>query len=232
MTEYNNDQNTPTAADGVNDTAERSDNGIKSPQSETIIGMEKTDKNAPSGAYYYIQSDEYELAKKSFTRTLLTVIAFMLQLVALLMPQGCFEYISTNISSFAYVYVWTVFVMIGISVYVIIMNFTRYKIVKRIPKERAPKNGFKKRTFFGTELYMAVIALMLVLEISFVCIHFDGWGLTAIFVCALSLAAAVFARQLSWLTLRDATLIPSDDTEQSDTITPTTDAETDETNHT
>lgn len=186
-------------------------------RSAIIISMnDETEKTAQCGEYYYIQTDEDELAKRAFACPMLIVISFLLQLVALVMPQGCLEYVTDNISSYAYVYVWAVFAMIVTAVAVIILGFTRYKPAKRIPKERAPKNGFKRRTFLGIEIYTAVTALMLVFELSFVCIHYDGWGLTAMFVCALSLAAAITARQISWLTLRTAELISSNAEKNSD----------------
>ncbi|MCM1367886.1 MAG: hypothetical protein NC184_03635 [Roseburia sp.] len=175
---------------------------------------EKPKNTAQSGAYYYIQTDDDELAKRAFACPMLIVISFLLQLVTLIMPQGCLEYVTNNISSYAYVYVWAVFIMIITAITVIILGFTRYKIAKRIPVERAPKNGFKRRTFLGVEIYTAFTALMLVFELSFVCIHYDGWGLAAMFVCALSLAAAIVARQVYWLTLRNAELISPDTDEK------------------
>lgn len=184
--------------------------GIKSAQPVNTNSMdEKATGKKLSGAYYYVATDESELAKSSFTRTMLTVIAFLLQVVILLLPQGGLEYITRNIASYAYVYMWIVFVMLAVSVYVVIMYYTRSKLAKRIPVERAPKRGFKKQTFFCTELYMAVNALMLAVEISFSCIRYDGYGLVAVFLAALALAAAVGARQVAFLTLRDAELIPA-----------------------
>lgn len=173
-------------------------------------------KNKFSGDYYYIDTDRETLAKNSFIRTLLTVIALMLQIVVLLLPQGGLEYITENIPSYAYIYMWSVFVMLAVSIYNIIMNFTRYKFDKRIPKERAPRRGFKNRTFLGTELFMAVNAFMLAVEISFVCISYDGVGLAAVFVCAAALAASVLARQTALYTLRSAQLIRADDSQKDD----------------
>ena len=164
-----------------------------------------------SGAYYYVDTDEAELAKTSFTRTLLTVIALLLQLVVLMLPQDGLKFVTENIPSYAYVYMWAVFVMFAASVYVIVMNMTRCKIQKRVPKERAPKNGFKRRTFLCSELYIAINALLFVIELSFVCIHYDAVGLVAMFICALATAAAVAARQFGWLALRNAELIPAPD---------------------
>ncbi|MCH5161413.1 MAG: hypothetical protein J1G04_05220 [Clostridiales bacterium] len=178
----------------------------------------KKRKRELSGAYWYTETDD-ELKKQSFIRTLITVIAFMLQLVVLVLPQGSLGYVTEHIPSYAYVYMWFVFVMFGVSIYVIVMNMTRYKLLKRIPVERAPKHGFKRRSFFGAELLIATYAVIFVLELSFVCISFDGFGLTGMFVSLLSVAAAVWARQVTVLTLRDATLIPAPTAEQTDSET-------------
>ena len=162
-----------------------------------------------SGAYYYVDKDEQKLAAMSFARKTLTIIAFMLQIVALLFPeQAGAMYVSKHVTSYGLLYVlFTIFGMLVVSIWLIIMNQVRYKFDKRIPVELAPKNGFKRRAYFGQELYMAVTAVMAAFELSFVCIRFDGWGLGAFFVCLGSLAAAVAARQITHLTLRDAELI-------------------------
>lgn len=190
------------------------DSGINTDKSGTLPDMpnKKPKKKKLSGAYYYIDTDEAQLAKASFNRTLAAVIALLLQVVVLLLPQGGLEYITHEIPSYAYVYMWAVFLMLIASVYVIIMNMTRCKLKKRIPKEHAPKNGFKRRTFFSSELFIAVNALTFVIELTFVCIHYDGIGLASMFICALATAAAVGARQIGWLALRNAELIaPPDD---------------------
>lgn len=175
---------------------------------------DKKKKQRYSGAYYYIDTDEKKLAEQAFIRTILTVIAFMLQVVVLLMPQGGLEYVTKNIPSYAYAYMWLVFVMLGISVWIIIMNMTRYKFRKRIPKETAPRNGFKHRAFFGAELYIVANAVMLILELSFVCIHYDGVGLGAMFVCAAALGCAIAARQVTHLAYKNAALVPAPDLPQ------------------
>ena len=176
---------------------------------------ERKKKPKLSGAYWYCDLEDDELKKQSFIRTLLTIIALLLQLVVLVLPQGSLEYVTKNIPSYAYVYMWFVFVMLGVSIYLIIMNMTRYKLVKRIPVERAPKKGFKRRSFFGAELIIAVYAVIFVIELSFVCIHFDGFGLTGVFLSLLSVAAAVWARQVTVMTLKDATLIPAPTEEET-----------------
>ena len=102
-----------------------------------------------------------------------------------------------------------VFVLIGIAVWFIIMNMTRYKFLKRIPKEYAPRNGFKNRAFFGNELYIAINALIVVFEIAFLCFSYDGIGLVGMFLSALALAAAVAARQVTHYALKDAALVPA-----------------------
>lgn len=198
--------------DGIaapNDAASSDTQNSQSEKSEPKRAGKK--KQRYSGAYYYIDADAKKLAETSFIRSTLTVIAFMLQIVVLLLPQGGLKYVTDNIPSYAYAYMWLVFVMIAISVWLIIMNLTRYKIGNRIPKENAPRNGFARRAFFGAELYIGVNALMVVLEISFVCIHYDGYGLAAVFVCAAATAAAVCARQFTHIALKNAELIPAPD---------------------
>lgn len=180
---------------------------------EEVEKIEKTEmqkKPKYSGAYYYVDKDEAKLVSVSFARTSLTIAAFMLQMVALLFPeQAGAMYVSKHIGSYGLFYVVFVFVMFVASIWLMVMNQIRYKIAKRIPVENAPKNGFKKRAFFGQELYMAVLAVMAAFQLSFVCIRFDGWGLGAFFVCLASLAAGVAARQITHLTLKDAELIPA-----------------------
>lgn len=181
---------------------------------QKVEKVEKTEKKKPpkySGAYYYVDKDEKRLATMSFVQKSLTILAFLLQLVALIFPeQAGAIYVSKHIGSYGLFYVlFTVFGMFGVSVWLMIMNQIRYKIAKRITAEHAPKNGFKNRAYFGQELYMAVLAVMAAFQLSFVCIRFDGWGLGAFFVCLASLGAAVAARQITHLTLKNAELIPA-----------------------
>lgn len=184
-----------------------SENTDQTAQSENTKTRKKRSKKKYSGAYYYVAASEQELAKKSFIRTILTVVGLFLQSAVLLLEQGGTKYVLERYPSYAYVYVWLVFVALGVTVYIIIMNFTRYKLAKRIPIERAPKSGFKRRAFLGHEIYMAVYAALLAVEISFVCLSYDGMGLLAVFMCAAALAAAVAARQITHLTLKNAELI-------------------------
>ena len=180
------------------------------PAEQTAAKKPKREKKPKfSGAYWYVETDEDELKKQAFIRMLLSVIAFLLQVVVLLLPQGGLEYVTNTIPSYAYVYMWAVFVTLGVAIYVNIMNFTRYKLLKRIPVERAPKKGFKRRSFFGAEVFVVVNALLFIIELSFMCIHFDGVGLTAMFLTLLATAAAVWARQVTVLALRNAELIPA-----------------------
>lgn len=181
----------------------------ETPAAETAEKPKKK-KAKYSGAYYYVDKDEQRLATMSFARTSLTIIAFMLQMVVLLFPQAGTEYVSDHIASYGLLYVlFTIFGMFCVSIWLMIMNQVRYKIQKRIVAEHAPKNGFGKRAYFGQELFMAVTAIMAAFELSFVCISFDGWGLFALFVCLASLAAAVAARQITHLTLKDAEFVPA-----------------------
>ncbi len=144
--------------------------GINTAETDTLPDMpaKKQKKKKLSGAYYYTETDEAQLAKASFNRTLAAVIALLLQIVVLMLPQGGLEYVTRELPSYAYAYMWAVFVMLIASVYVIVMNMTRCKLKKRIPKEYAPRRGFKRRTFFSSELYIAVNALIFVIELSFV----------------------------------------------------------------
>ena len=178
---------------------------VQSPQE----APEKQKKQKYSGAYYYVEKDEKTLATASFARTSLTIVAFLLQMVTLLLPeQAGAIYVSKHVASYALIYVFvTIFGMLCVSIWLMVMNQIRYKIQKRIIAEHAPKNGFKKRAYFGQELYMAILAAMTVFYLSFVCIRFDGWGLGAFFISLFSLAAAVVARQITHITLRDAELI-------------------------
>lgn len=171
--------------------------------------VEKKKTSKYSGAYYYVDKDEKRLATISFVRTSLTILAFLLQLVALIFPeQAGAMYVSKHIGSYGLFYVvFTVLGMFCVSIWLMVMNQVRYRIAKRIIAEHAPKNGFKNRAYFGQELYMAVLSIMAAFQLSFVCIRFDGWGLGAFFVCLASLGAAVAARQITHITLKDAQLI-------------------------
>ncbi len=200
--EPQNDEATPVAEQVVNnaESAEKNNEPEKSARKK---------KPKYSGAYYYVDKDEKTLATRSFVRTLLTTVAFLLQLVALIFPeQAGAMYVSKHIGSYGLLYVvFTVFGMFGVSIWLMVMNQIRYKITKRITAEHAPKKGFKNRAYFGQELYMAMLAVMAAFQLSFVCIRFDGWGLGAFFVCLASLGAAVAARQITHATLKDAELI-------------------------
>ena len=180
---------------------------------------EKQKKQKYSGAYYYVDKDERTLATASFARTSLTIAAFLLQMITLLLPgQDGAMYVSKHVASYALIYVFvTIFGMFIGSIWLMIMNQIRYKITKRIVAEHAPKNGFKKRAYFGQELYMAILSVMTVFYLTFVCIRFDGWGLGAFFISLVSLAAAVAARQITHITLKDAELIsaPAEQTEET-----------------
>lgn len=168
-------------------------------------------KRELSGAYYYVDVDAHKLAVAAFARTALTVLAFLLQIAVQLMPiQAGADYVSKHIVSYAFIYVlFVIFGIVGVSVWLCIMNILRYKFDKRIPVEHAPKGGFKKRAYFGAELYMAVNAVMLVFQLSFVCIRYDVMGLGGLFITAAALAASVGARQVTHLTLRHSELIPA-----------------------
>ena len=172
---------------------------------------EKKDKKPKfSGAYYYVDKDERTLASMSFARTSLTIASFMLQLIALLMPeQAGAIYVSQHITSYALIYAMVVIFGVGcVSLWLMVMNQIRYKFAKRITYEYAPRKGFKNRAFFGLELHMGIMAAMAAFHLSFVCIRYDGWGLGAFFISLASLGASVAAREITHKTLKDAEYIP------------------------
>lgn len=169
-------------------------------------------RDKKSGAYYYVEGDEKMLAARSFIRNTLTVIALVLQIVILMLPQNGLAYVLARFPSYAYVYaMFTIIVTGGVSIWLLIMNVTRYKIAKRIPAEYAPKRGFGKRAFFGAELYIAVNAVMFVFELSFICCEYNGAEIGALFMSLAATAAAVAARQVTHLTLKNAQLVNAPD---------------------
>ena len=163
-------------------------------------------------AYYFIDVDPKEIAKYSLMRDLLSAGALILQAVMLFaFPTAARAFMTENYPSIAYLYIWLAIVMLAVSLYVCIMNFTLYKLNKRIPKKRAPKKGFEKRVFWGTELFIAANAVLTALEISFVCVKYDVWGVAATLVSAIATTLSVLARQASHVILRQASYIPSPD---------------------
>lgn len=174
----------------------------------------KTAKKRKTGAegYYFIDVDPKEIAKYSLMRDLLSAGAFVLQIVMLFaFPTAARAFMTENYPSVAYLYIWLAIVMLAVSLYVCVMNFTLYKLNKRIPKKRAPKKGFEKRVFLGTELFIAANAVMTALEIAFVCVKYDVWGVAAVLVSAVATAMSVLARQASHVILRQASYIPAPD---------------------
>ena len=170
---------------------------------------DKKKKHKFSGAYYYVDVEDKKLAERAFFRTVMTAVAIMIQIGVLCLPQGSLEYITNNFQSYAYTYVMTVLVYVGVAVWLVIMNMVKYKFARRIPVERAPKNGFAHRAYFGAELFIAVNAVLMVFEISFVCVSYDYITLIAIFMTALATAAATVARQITHLTLKNSVYVPA-----------------------
>lgn len=166
-------------------------------------------KSRLSGTYWYIALDDEVLSRLSFTRALLTIIAFMLQLVVLLLPQDGLEYVTNTIPSYAYVYMWAVFIMIAAAIYAIVMCFTRNKLKKRMPVEHAPKRGFKFFTFPSTELFTILLIIIFGMEISFLCMAYDGYGLLGMFLCLGSLGVQIWSRMIAHNVLKTAELIPA-----------------------
>ena len=165
-------------------------------------------KSKFSGAYWYISLGDEDLSRLSFIRGLLAIIALMLQLAVLLFQD--YEFVTLNYPSYAFTYVFTVFTMMAVAIYTIVMNFTRNKLVKRIPVERAPKNGYKFFTFIPDELFVVVLFIIFCMEISFVSMHFDAWGLVGMFVCLASLGAQVWSRMIAHKVLKTAERIEAE----------------------
>ena len=206
------DENIQTEA--AQDVAEVNAEQTSAPQ-EPAKKPRKSKKEL-SGAYWYTLKEDADLIRNTQIRSLIHVVALMLQIVVLALPQGGLEYVTKHISSYAFTYMWMVFIMIGVSIYVIIMDCVRNKIQKRIPVERAPKKGFKRRAFLTAEIDIAINALIFLFELTFVCIHYDGFGLLGMFLTAAATGMAVWAREVEHLTLKDAELIPAPDQEQSE----------------
>ncbi len=162
-----------------------------------------------SGAYWYIAIEDENLSRLSFTRSLLSIIAFMLQLVVLLLPQEGLAYVTYQIPSYAYCYMWAVFIMIAVAIFAIVMGFTRNKLKKRIPVEQAPKKGFKFFTFFSTELFTVMLLIIFGMELSFVCLNYDGFGLLGMFLSLASLGVQVWSRMIAHSVLKTAELVPA-----------------------
>ena len=116
--------------------------------------LEPTDKKTSkkkskfSGAYWYISLGDEDLSRLSFIRGLLAIIALMLQFAVLLFQD--YEYVTLNYPSYAFTYVFIVFTMMAVAIYTIVMNFTRNKLTKRIPVERAPKKAISFSRLFPT----------------------------------------------------------------------------------
>ncbi len=226
------DDNSAQPAEKPHDASVSDSDGAKAAPTEPR-------KNPPHGSYWYTLTEESELIKLSQIRSLIYIIALMLQLVILALPQKGLEYVTYHISSYAFIYMWCVFIMGGISLYVIIASFTRNKIRKRIPVERAPRGGFARRAFFASELLLAVNAVMFVFELSFVCIKYDGFGLLGMFLALASLGMTVWGRETEHLALKDAELVlppdcesndgTSDDTDDGEVDSINDDSDTDET---
>lgn len=203
-----------TSADSASENAEQTPAAVVNAETPK---KEKKKKAKLSGAYYYVDKDEQHLATMSFARSSLTLIAILLQMVVLLFPQAGTKYVNDHVASLGLFYVlFVIFGMGCVSIWLIIMNIFRYKIQKRIVAEYAPKNGFKNRAYFGQELFMASMAIMAAFQLSFVCFKFDGWGLVGLFLCLASLGAAVAARQITHLTLKDAELISAPTEQEKD----------------
>ncbi|MCH5350624.1 MAG: hypothetical protein J1F39_01470 [Clostridiales bacterium] len=170
----------------------------------------KQKKSKYSGAYWYLQQPDEDLTRQSFIRALLTVIAFMLQLVALLLlPATVTDYLLNNAPSYAYTYVFTVFIMLVTAIYTIVINFTRNKLIKRIPVERAPKKGFKYFAYIPEELLVFVLLIIFGMNVSFVAIVFDALGLVGMFVTLVSLGMQIWSRTIAVKILRTAERIPA-----------------------
>lgn len=171
----------------------------------------KQKKQKYSGAYWYLQQADEDLTRLSFTRALLSIVAFMLQLVALALPQEGVKFVTYNYPSYSYGYMWVVFIMMAVAVYTIVVNFTRNKLIKRIPVERAPKNGFKFFAYIPEEIFVLVLFVLFGMEMSFVCLAFDGVGLVGMFLALISLGIQIWSRTIAVKVLRTAERIPAEE---------------------
>lgn len=209
--------------DKINDTATNVESyAVLDVQSQTstvcadIAAPTEPQKRESSGAYYYVPTDERRLALYSLLRSVLTTVAFAIQILVLLLPaQAGALFVSKHIVAYALLYVFVViFGVLGVSIWLTVMNKRRYKIAKRIPFEYAPKRGFSGRVYFGLELYMVINGVMAVFELSFVFIRFDVPGLIALLLCLCALGAAIAARTITHVALKDAELVsPPDENE-------------------
>lgn len=197
---------------------ENNDNTEKTTENTTDVNNQSSrPKKIQSGDYYYASQSEQYLSKAAFICTALVCISMILQLIVLCFPQAGSKYVSEHMPSYAYVYIWTVFITLAANVYAAAMSLTRRKITKRILANRAPRRGFKYRTFFCYELLCFMSLVLFAIELSFVCICYDGWTLAAVFITALALAAAVCARQFSHNVLKTTTLIRAEPSEKATT---------------
>ena len=117
------DQAAENAEAETAETAEKAERAEKAEQAEKTATAGK--KPRFSGAYWFTDKSAEELQKQSAIRTMLTVIATLLQLVVLVLPQNGIGYITEKLPSYAFAYMCAVFVMLFTAVFVIIMNFYR-----------------------------------------------------------------------------------------------------------
>lgn len=184
----------------------------ENPEPTTHDRPKKQKKQKYSGAYWYLQQADEDLTRLSFTRALLSIIAFMLQLVAVFMlTETESGFLLKNYPSYAYSYTFLFFITPVVAIYTIVINFTRNKLIKRIPVERAPKNGFKFFAYIPEELFVALLLVMFVMKLSFVCMAFDGLGLVGMFLALASLGTQIWSRTIAVKVLRTAERIPAEE---------------------
>lgn len=167
-----------------------------------------------SGDYYRVNGDEATLRTKRGIHKLMLIAGLALLIVALFaIRQRPFTELSTNHPSIAYTYIWAQIIVMLITLYTVILAFTRYKIQNKIVKENAPHSGFKSRTFFMYEVLCVLYSLEVIAQIVLTALFYDTNALYASLILAASAAAIITARFYSHSTLKNATLCDPDGNE-------------------
>lgn len=171
-----------------------------------------------SGDYYRVDGDEVALRSKRGVHKLMLIAAFTLLIIALFaIPQRPFAELSQNHKSIAYTYIWAQIIVMIITLYTIILSFTRYKIQNRIVKENAPHAGFKSRTFFMYEVLCVLYALEVVGQIVLTALFYDANALYATLLLAAACAIMIAARIFSHSILKNSVLCDAEGNELSQT---------------
>lgn len=167
-----------------------------------------------SGEYYRVDGDESTLKTKRGIHKLMLVAGLALLVVALFaIRQRPFTELSTNHPSIAYTYIWAQIIVMLITLYTIILAFTRYKIQNKIVKENSPHSGFESRTFFMYEVLCVLYTLEVIAQIILTALFYDTNALYATLILTASAAVIITARFYSHSVLKNATLCDPDGNE-------------------